>query len=89
MSALDRLFHAHPLSIGESYAEHGFFALRFAGRLLLAGGAALVHAVIPGLCETTASRMILAMHAEIMARRAKAPQPQAAALPTTGALQAR
>jgi hypothetical protein len=88
VSALDRLFCAHPHSIGESYAEHGFFALRFAGRLLLAGSAALVHAVIPCLCETTASRMILAMHAEIMARRAKTPQPELAApLPATGALQ--
>jgi len=83
VSALDRLFYAHPHSIGESYGEHSFFALRFAGRLLVAGGAALVHAVIPCLCETTASRMVLAMHGEIMARRAKAPQPQLA----SGALQ--
>jgi hypothetical protein len=83
--ALDRLFCAHPHSVGESYAEHGFFALRFAARLLIAGCAALVHAVIPCLCETTASRMVLAIHAEIMARRAHAAQPQA----TTAALQAR
>jgi hypothetical protein len=74
VSAIDRLFVSHPQSVGESYADHSLFALRFAARLLLAGSAALVHAAIPGLCETTASRMILAMHAEIMARRAKAPQ---------------
>lgn len=74
MSAIDRLFVNHPHSIGESYGEHGLFALRFAGRLLLAGGAALVHAAIPCLCETTASRMVLSLHAEIVARRAKAPQ---------------
>lgn len=72
MPTLDRLFCAHPHSIGESYAEHGLFALRFAARLLIAGGAALIHAVVPCLCETTASRMVLAMHAEIVARRSRA-----------------
>lgn len=74
MPALDRLFRAHPRSVGESYAEHGWFALRFAARLLIAGGAALVHAAVPCLCETTASRMVLAMHAEIVARRDRATQ---------------
>lgn len=71
MSTLDRLFCAHPQSVGESYAEHGWFALRFAARLLIAGSAALVHAVVPCLCETTASSMVLAMHGEIVARRAR------------------
>lgn len=85
MSTLDRLFRAHPHSVGESYAEHGFFALRFAARLLIAGGAALLHAVVPCLCETTASRMVLAMHGELMARRAHAPQQQ----PASAALQVR
>jgi hypothetical protein len=77
VSALDPLFCAHPHSVGESYPEHGFFALRFAARLLIAGCAALLHAIVPCLCETTASRMVLAMHAEITDRRARAAQPQA------------
>lgn len=77
MSTLDRLFLAHPQTVGESYTEHGWFALRFAARLLIAGCAALIHAIIPCLCETTASRMVLAMHAEIVTRRARAVQPQA------------
>jgi hypothetical protein len=83
--AIDRLFRAHPQTVGESYAEHGLFALRFAARLLVAGGAALIHAAIPCLCETTASRMVLDMHAEIVARRARAVRPHAPA----GALQVR
>lgn len=80
MTCLDRVFFAHPRSVDESYVEHGTFALRFASRLLLAGMAALIHAVVPCLCETTASRIILGMHAEIVARRAAANRPQPAPL---------
>lgn len=72
MQHLDRLFFAHPRSVGESYLQHNAFALRIAGRLLVAGMAALVHAIVPCLCETTASRIVLAMHADIAARRAEA-----------------
>ena len=75
---LDRLFLAHPRTVGESYLEHCAFAFRIGSRLLLAGSAALVHSVVPCLCETTASRIILAMNADIVARRAKANQPQTA-----------
>jgi len=78
MSYLDRLFLAHPRTVGESYLEHNAFALRIGSRLLLAGTAALVHAIVPCLCQTTASRIILAMNADILARRAKANQSQQA-----------
>ena len=74
MQFLDRLFLAHPRTVGESYLEHCAFAFRIASRLLLAGSAALVHAAVPCLCETTASRIILAMNADIVARRARANQ---------------
>jgi len=72
MDCLDRMFLAHPRTVNESYGEHGLFALGIAGRLLVAGLAALVHAIVPCLCETTASRIVLAMNADIVARRAKA-----------------
>ena len=74
MQILDRLFLAHPRTVGESYLEHCAFAFGIGARLLLAGAAALVHAAVPCLCETTASRIILAMNADIVARRAKANQ---------------
>lgn len=51
-------FKNHPHSVGETYFGHMGFALRFSVKLFLAGGAALVHAFIPPLCETTASRMV-------------------------------
>lgn len=59
------LFVNHPSSVDETYLEHMGFALRFAGLLFLAGTAALIHAVIPGLCEKTASNLIRKMYARI------------------------
>lgn len=61
-------FTAHPASVGESYGEHLGFALRMAGRLALAAGAAAVHAVLPFCFERTASRMIAEMHARTAGR---------------------
>lgn len=55
---LTRLFTEHPASVGEDYFGHMAFALRFSGLLALAAGAALVHAVLPFLCQTTASRIL-------------------------------
>lgn len=59
-----RLFLTHPQSVDETYLEHAQFAGGFALRLFAAGGAALVHAVIPCLFEKTASRMIGEMYAK-------------------------
>ncbi len=53
-----KIFLSHPASVEESYFEHLRFATGFAIRLLAAGGAALVHAVIPCLFEKTASRIV-------------------------------
>ncbi|MCO6391542.1 hypothetical protein GTW25_10920 [Aliihoeflea aestuarii] len=53
-----RLFTTHPQTVGETYFGHMAFALWFASRLMLAAGAALVHAILPFLFETTASRIV-------------------------------
>jgi hypothetical protein len=53
-----QLFTQHPASVGESYFGHMAFAGWFASRLFMAGGAALIHALLPFLFETTASRII-------------------------------
>ena len=60
-----RAFKDHPASVGETYFEHMRFAGWFAGRLFLAGAAALIHAVIPALFETTAGRHIREIHRRI------------------------
>jgi hypothetical protein len=83
MGFLDRVFLAHPRTVDETYREHCAFAFRISLRLLLAGSAALLHAAVPCLCETTASRIVLAMNADIVSRRAKA-KPSLAAEPLFG-----
>ena len=65
---LDRWFLAHPATVNETYLQHMRFAFGFAFWLMVAGGAALVHAIIPALCETTASRILGRLHARITAR---------------------
>ncbi len=66
--ALKRIFVDHPQSVEETYMQHMRFAGWFAARLLGAGCAALVHAIIPCLFEKTASRMISEMHANLTRR---------------------
>ena len=53
-----RWFCQHPKTVGETYGEHFVFAASFAGILIFAAGAALIHGLIPALCETTASRAV-------------------------------
>jgi hypothetical protein len=55
---LARLFTDHPASVDETYFGHMAFACWFASRLFLAAFVALVHAFLPFLFETTASRIV-------------------------------
>ena len=64
-----RLFLSHPQSVGETYLEHQRMAFSFAGPLLLAGLACLHHAIIPGLCERTASSKIEMLHNRLVVNR--------------------
>jgi Family of unknown function (DUF6356) len=66
--ALKQFFTEHPESVGESYLEHMNVALSFAVPLLAAGLAALIHAFLPFLFLTTASRTVKQLHARMMNR---------------------
>jgi Family of unknown function (DUF6356) len=65
----DRLFLAHPRSVGESYFEHGAMALGFAGRLFAAACACFVHALAPALFARTGSRIIAELHGRMVTGR--------------------
>ena len=65
---INRLFLEHPHSVDESYAEHFKVAAGFGFRLIGAGFAALVHAVVPCLFEKTASAEIRRLNARIEGR---------------------
>lgn len=64
-SVMNKILFEHPASVNESYFEHMRFASSFALGLFIAGGAAVVHAVIPCLCEKTASNKITELYRKI------------------------
>lgn len=74
---LSKLFTDHPAAVHETYFGHMAFAAWFASRLFLAAGAALVHAVLPFLFETTASTIVRQLY-ERTAKRASEPAPATA-----------
>lgn len=67
-SLIDRWFLAHPATVDETYFQHMRFALGFCFWLSVAAGAALIHAVIPAMCETTAGRILGKLTARMAAR---------------------
>lgn len=56
-------FTSHPTSVGETYGEHCVFAFGFGVRMVVGGVAAMIHAVFPFLCVTTASRTLEELNA--------------------------
>lgn len=67
-NAFRRIFLRHPQDVGETYWQH--FAASTGYALLMARlcGCAVLHAVVPSLCEKTVSTRILALAADIQAR---------------------
>ncbi len=76
---LTQMFLNHPRSVDESYGEHALFAGRFGFRLLLASGAAFLHALLPFCCEKTASRLVAELYQQTRYRGA--PQSNIQCLP--------
>lgn len=63
-----QLFLSHPASVGESYREHMRTAFSFALPLAKATGAACIHAFLPFLFTTTASRTVKQLHERMTSR---------------------
>ena len=63
--AIGDIFTRHPASVGQTWVQHCRFALSVSRTLTVAAVAAAVHAVVPALCETTASRAVDRLHAQI------------------------
>jgi len=68
----------HPASVGETYRQHFASASGFGLRLLAAGCACLVHALLPFLLERTASRIVASLHTRMVTARS-----QPSAIPDT------
>ena len=63
--AIGDIFTRHPASVGQTWVQHCRFALAVSRTLTVAAAAAVVHALVPALCETTASRAVDRLHAQI------------------------
>lgn len=68
--SLRSLFTEHPASVGETYLQHLHQAARFGVRLLLAGVACVVHALLPFLFTRIARDAVEALHAQLSKRNA-------------------
>jgi len=66
---ISKLFTAHPAEVGESYWGHLFAASSFGVRMMFAGFACMVHALLPFLFVDTGSRTIAALNEHLVARR--------------------
>ena len=72
----DRLFLAHPRSLGLSWLGHGVGAAAIGARLVGAGLACLVHALVPGVFTETAGRTVTHMYGHMKQRKAGAANPE-------------
>lgn len=74
---LASLFTEHPRALGMSWWDHGAGAVRIGARMIGAGAACLVHAVVPGWFTETAGRTVVHLHEHMQQRRAGAANPNA------------
>ena len=72
-----RMFADHPRSLGMTWAGHGIGAVGISLRLIGAGIACLIHALVPAWFTQTAGRTVTTMHDEIVKRKAGAANPNA------------
>ncbi len=71
------MFSDHPKSLGMSWTSHGVGAVRIGARLIAAGAACLVHAIVPAWFTQTAGRTVTAMYDDMARRKAGAANPNA------------
>jgi hypothetical protein len=69
---LRRLFTEHPESVDETYGEHMVRASCFGGRMVMAGLACMMHALLPFIFVHTGSEAIDELHARMQATRRRA-----------------
>ncbi len=72
----ERLFFEHPRSLGMTWAVHGLGAVAIGARLVGAGLACIVHALVPGVFTQTAGRTITRMYDHMARRKAGATNPE-------------
>jgi hypothetical protein len=72
MTTIVKLFTAHPGSVGETYVQHLGTAYSFGARMVLAGGACILHGIFPFLFVKTGSTTVRHLHDEMISHRSRA-----------------
>jgi hypothetical protein len=72
--SLTRAFTEHPASVGESYSQHCVCAFGFGARMVWAGIACMIHALLPFLFVRTASRAITELNEQMISKRSATPR---------------
>ena len=79
---LDRLLFDHPKDIGETYPEHAGHAFTIGFKLIAAGCACLIHALLPALFVRTASNTVNGIVALMNSRTDAAAETNVSSTPT-------
>lgn len=66
---LKKIFLDHPKAVHETYFEHLRTASSFGLTMILAGGACLLHGLIPALFTRTGSTAIRGLHERMVVAR--------------------
>ena len=67
----EKLFVAHPRSVGETYSQHLGTACTFGARMIVAGSACLLHGFFPFLFVKTGSTTVRHLHDEMITHRSR------------------
>ena len=65
-------FTDHPRSLGLSWLAHGAGAAVIGGRMIVAGAACFVHALVPALFSETAGKTVVSLSEQMKRRKANA-----------------
>ncbi len=65
-------FTDHPRSLGMGWVSHGVGAVAIGGRMMVAGAACVVHALVPALFSDTAGKTVVALSEQMKRRKADA-----------------
>ena len=76
-NVIGRLFNDHPKSLGMTWASHGAGAAVIAVKLIGAGAACLIHAIVPAWFTRTAGRTVTFIYEDIARRKAGSANPNA------------
>jgi len=66
-SSFRKAFVDHPASVDETYFEHFRVASHYSRELAGASAKAMLHALVPGMCCTSASDKIKQLNTEVSA----------------------